>query len=86
MHAHLVTVEITDGEAAVNGLKDLVPTVKALPGFVSGYWVRFDESHGASISVFETEEQARTGAPPIGGGMDGVTVTAVQIGEVVASA
>ena len=86
MHAHVVTVEITDGEAAVKGLEELVPTVKALPGFVAGYWVRLDDSHGSSISVFEPEEQARTAAPPIGGGMAGVTVTGVQVGEVVGSA
>jgi hypothetical protein len=86
MHAHVVSVDIADGEAAVNGLKELVPTVKALPGFVAGYWLRLDDSHGTSISVFETEEQARTAAPPVGGGMDGVTVTGVEFGEVVGSA
>ncbi len=66
--------------------KSSSPTVKAQPGFVAGYWIRLDDSHGSSIAVFETEEQARTAAPPIGGGMGGVTVTGVQFGEVVGSA
>jgi hypothetical protein len=86
MHAHVVTVDITDAEVAVKGLEELVPTVKALPGFVAGYWLRLDDSHGTSMSVFETEEQARAAAPPVGGGMGGVTVTGVQFGEVVGSA
>jgi hypothetical protein len=86
MHAHVVTVDITDGEAAVKGLEELVPTVRAMPGFVAGYWLRLDDTHGTSISVFETEEQARGAGPPVGGGMAGVTITGVQVAEVVGSA
>ena len=86
MHAHVVNVDITDSDAAVKGLEELVPTVKAAPGFVAGYWIRLDEGHGTSVSVFETEEQARAAAPPVGGGMAGVTVTGVQLGEVLGSA
>lgn len=86
MHAHVVTVDITDSDAARKGLDELVPTVKAAPGFVAGYWIQLDEGRGTSISVFETEEQARAVAPPVGGGMGGVTVTGVQVGEVVGSA
>jgi hypothetical protein len=86
MHAHVVTVDITDSDAATKGLEELVPTVKAAPGFVAGYWIRLDDTHGTSVAVFDTEDQARTAAPPVGGGMDGVTVTGVQIGEVLGSA
>ena len=86
MHAHVVNVDITDSDAATKGLEELVPTVKAAPGFVHGYWIRLDDTHGTSVAVFETEEQARAVAPPVGGGMDGVTVTSVQIGEVLGSA
>jgi len=86
MHAHVVNVDITDMDAARKGLEELVSTVKAAPGFVAGYWITFDEGHGSSVSVFETEEQARAIAPPVGGGMEGVTVTGVQVGEVVGSA
>ena len=86
MHAHVVTVDITDSDAATKGLEELVPTVKASPGFVAGYWIRLDDTHGTSVAVFETEEQARAVAPPVGGGMGGVTITGVQIGEVLGSA
>ena len=83
MHAHVVNVDITDLDAALKGLEELVPTVKAAPGFVAAYWIRLDEGHGTSIAVFETEEQARAVAPPVGGEMGGVTVTSVEVGEVV---
>jgi hypothetical protein len=86
MHAHVVNVDITHSDAAMKGLEELVSTVKAAPGFVAGYWIRLDEGHGTSFAVFETEEQARAVAPPVGGGMAGVSVTGVQIGEVVGSA
>ena len=86
MHAQVVTVDFTDAEAAIKSLEELVPNVKASPGFVAGYWVRLDASHGTSIAVFDTEDQARATAPPVGGGMPGVAVTGVQVGEVVGSA
>jgi hypothetical protein len=86
MHAHVVTVDIKDEDASRKTLTDVVASVKAAPGFVHGYWIRLDSGHGTSVSVFETEEQARAVAPPVGGGMDGVTVTGVQFGEVVGSA
>ena len=86
MHAQVVTVDFTDAEAAVKSLEELVPNVKASPGFVAGYWVRLDDSHGTSIAVFETEDQARTTAPPIGAEMDGVRVTGAQVGQVMGSA
>ena len=86
MHAHVVNVDITDADAARKGLEELVPTVKAAPGFVAGYWIQLDDTHGTSVAVFETEEQARAVAPPVGGGMGGVTITNVEIGEVLGSA
>ena len=86
MHAHLITVDIDDPDEAVNGLSELIPTLKASPGFVAGYWVRLAEGQGASLTVFENEEQARATAPPVGTVGGGVTVTAVQFGEVLASA
>ena len=85
MHAVVVTVEITDPDAARQGLAELIPQIKAAPGFVAGYWVRIDGTHGTSVVVFETEEQARAGAPPADGGAPGVTMTGVAVGEVLAS-
>lgn len=86
MHAQVVNVDITDAGEAVKGLEELVPTVKATPGFVAGYWIRLDETHGTSVAVFETEEQARATLPPVGGGMGGVTISSAQVAEVLASA
>jgi hypothetical protein len=86
MHAQVVTVDFTDVEAAVKGLEELVPNMKASPGFVAGYWVRLDDSHGTSIAVFDTEDQARATAPPVGAEMDGVRVTGAQVGQVMGSA
>jgi hypothetical protein len=86
MHAHVVNVDIADSDTARKGLEEVVTTVKAAPGFVAGYWIQLDEAHGTSVAVFETEEQARAVAPPVGGGMEGVTITSVQVGEVVGSA
>jgi hypothetical protein len=86
MHAHLITVDIEDPDEATDGLAELVPTLRASPGFVAGYWVRLAEGQGASLTVFDTEEQARATAPPVGTRGGGVTVTGVQVCEVLASA
>jgi quinol monooxygenase YgiN len=86
MHAVVVNVEITDRDAARQGLTELVPQVKAAPGFVAAYWVRLDDTHGTSVAVFESEAQARAAAPPADGTAPGVTMTSVAVGEVLASA
>jgi hypothetical protein len=86
MHAQVVTVDFTDVEAAMKGLEELVPNVKASPGFVAGYWVRLDDSHGTSIAVFDSEDHARATAPPVGAEMDGVKITSMEVGEVMGSA
>jgi hypothetical protein len=87
MYAVVAMVDITDGEAATTALSEqVVPMVKQAPGFVGGYWVRLDEGHGMSVVVFETEEQARVGAPEAGARSPGVTFTSVTFGEVVGHA
>jgi hypothetical protein len=86
MHAQVITVELTDRDAAVHGVGHIIPFVKAMPGFVAGYWVIVDDKNAISLTVYETEEQARATAPPLGAGEEGVTVTGVQIGEVIGSA
>jgi hypothetical protein len=86
MHAQVVTVDFTDVAAAVKNLEELVPNVKASPGFVAGYWVRIDDSHGTSIAVFDTEDHARATAPPVGAEMDGVKITGMEVGEVMGNA
>jgi hypothetical protein len=86
MHAQVITVDFTDAETAIKSLDELIPNVKASPGFVAGYWVRLDDSHGTSIAVYDTEEHAAATAPPVDGEMDGVKVTGSQIGQVMGSA
>ncbi len=86
MHAVVVNVEINDPDAARKGLEELVPTIKQAPGFVAGYWIHLDDRHGISVVIFETEDQARAGAPPADGSAAGVTMTGVSVGEVLAGA
>ena len=86
MHAQVVTVDFTDAERAIKSLEELIPNVKASPGFVAGYWVRTDDSHGTSIAVYDTAEHAAATAPPVGAEMDGVKVTGSQVGQVMGSA
>ena len=83
MYAVVVTVDITDSEAAQGHLEeDTIPMVKGAPGFAGGDWVLLDEGHGLSVVVFETEEQARAGAPQVGAKRPGVTFTSVKFCEV----
>jgi hypothetical protein len=47
--------------------------------------VAVDDSHGVSIEVFGTEEQARAAATPGGAEAPGVTLGTLQFGEVIGS-
>jgi hypothetical protein len=87
MYAVVTTDDITDRETADQMLREqVIPMVKQAPGFVGGFWVRFDRGRGTSVVVFETEEQARAGAPEVGGVSPGMTFTNVMLGEVAAHA
>jgi hypothetical protein len=64
-----------------------IPILKGAPGFVGAYFVAVDDTHGVSMQVFETEEQAKAAAPPeTGPGMGGVKLDTVQFGEVIGAA
>ena len=60
-----------------------IPRLSAIPGFVSGHWVRLGETEGASMIIFETEEAALAAkerflsSPP-----PAVTPVSVEVGEV----
>ena len=86
MHAVVVDVMIDDGDAAQQVLEQVVAGVKQAPGFVAGYWIRLGDTHGTSIAVFETEEQATATKPPAGSDGPGVRMTRISVGEVLASA
>jgi hypothetical protein len=90
MHARVITVTIAPDQAdaarsALHG--QVVPMVKAEPGFVTGYWSEGSNGKGLAFVVFESEEQARQAAPPAGASpAPGVTVDSTEIFEVVAQA
>jgi hypothetical protein len=90
MHAVLVDVslEAEPNEASLSTLRDqVVPGVKASPGFVAGYWLEPVAGKGHSMVLFETEEQARAAAPPLGAApMPGVTIDNVEFRPVIANA
>ena len=90
MHAVLMTVKIeaTEIERAQKALREeIVPMVSAAPGFVAGYWLEPTDGQGVSLVLFETAEQARQTAPPIGASpTPGVTIAGVEFRAVAASA
>jgi len=87
MHAIVIHANIHDQAEAKRGLdEEVIPMMKGAPGFVGAYFVAVDDTHGVSIEVFESEEQARAAAPPEGATAPGVTLDSLQIGEVIAAA
>ncbi len=86
MHARVIHANIADLAETERGLKEVIPRIKGAPGFLGAYFVAVDHSHGVSIEVFETEEQARAFAPPEGAEAPGVTVGTIQFGAVIGSA
>lgn len=87
MHAIVIHANITDLADAKQGLNDQVlPMMKGAPGFLGAYFVAVDDTHGISVQVFETEDQAHAAAPPDGVEAPGVTMRSIQFGEVLASA
>lgn len=83
-----VTVDAASQDPANTMLVDqVVPMVKASPGFIAGYWLALDGDKGLSIVIFDTEENALKTAPPAGSSPGpGVTVDSLEIREVAASA
>ncbi len=63
MYALVVEVDVDtdrveEALALLHG--QVVPSVKAAPGFVAGYWMGTPESgKGLSVSVYESEQAAR---------------------------
>jgi hypothetical protein len=90
MYAALVSVTIdpTQVNAAESMLREqVVPMVKASPGFVAGYWLQPETGKGFSMVLFDTEDQARAAAPPVGSSPHpAVTIDTVEFQEVAASA
>ena len=90
MHAVITRATIHDLEQARQFLSDQgIPQLRQASGFVKGNWVALDESNGTGMIIFESEEAARAGAemiranPPAG---DAVTISSIEVGEVVGEA
>ncbi len=56
-----INVEGVDPEAGLDGLRNqLVPAIKAMPGFQSGTWLTGNEhGRGLSLTIWDTDERAR---------------------------
>jgi hypothetical protein len=89
MYAALVSLTIDPEhapEAAAVLTNDILPTLRAAPGFVVGYWLDPAGGEGFSMVVFETEEQARQSIRPSSDwAAPGVTVTSVDFRRVAAA-
>ena len=87
MHAVVVTVTISDHEAAESHLREqVVPGVSQAPGFVAGYWTRKDDT-GLGIVVFESEDAAQAMSERVPSMVpDVVTIEDIEVREVVAHA
>jgi heme-degrading monooxygenase HmoA len=94
MHAVLIEVDTSgqpDREAGLKQLREeIVPGVSQAPGFQAGYWLRpVEDAKGASLVVFDTEENAEAASEALSVGSSpapGVTVTRREVREVAASA
>jgi hypothetical protein len=87
MHAVVVTVSLSDIEAARRHLnEEVVPQVSQAPGFVTGYWTRKDDS-GIAMVIFESEDAAEAMSQRVPSlAPDVVTVENVEVREVEAHA
>jgi hypothetical protein len=67
----------------------VLPAVQATPGAVGGYWLRESATKGASLVLFETEDEARAAIAAmdvkVGGEIiPGVVFDSVEVSEVIA--
>jgi hypothetical protein len=93
MHAVLIEVDVAGvdrdrGSAALR--EQIVPATKALPGFQSGTWLTGGpDSKGLSLTLWDTEDNARAMADRFGPGSSptaSASVVRCEVREVAASA
>jgi len=87
VHAVVVTVTISDREAAESHLREqVVPGVSQAPGFVAGYWTRKNDS-GLAMVIFESEDAAKAMSERVPSMVpDVVTLGDIEVREVVVHA
>jgi hypothetical protein len=93
---YAVFTEVNANESHVDAAREFLPQ-RAAPmarerGAKGGYWLSPQGGRGVAIVVFETEDEARTaaamfrvGEPPMPDAPEGVTVTTVEVREVLAA-
>jgi len=67
MIAAIVSLTIDPAQAAAAATvftADVLPRVRAAPGFVAGYWLEPKDGDGMGFMLFETAEQAADALPP----------------------
>ena len=93
MYAVLIEVDVTgvDREGGIQALREqIVPAIRQLPGFKSGTWLTGNEQgRGLSLTVWDTDEHARTMADRFGVGSSpamSASVARCEVREVAATA
>lgn len=93
MHAVVVTVNTPqdpgEQEVARKGLREeVVPRVKAMPGFVKGYWTAPLDGRGMSMTLWGDESAAMAAAAAVRESRrpPGVTLASVETREVIEEA
>jgi len=66
--------------------EELLPRVKAAPGFVSGYWLDPSDGEGLGFMLFEEQQQAQRASAADQWQAPGVKVAGVDIRRVAATA
>lgn len=91
MYAAVIEVDVrgVDREQGLKGLREqIVPAVTGMPGFRAGVWLPGnDEGRGFSLTVWDTEMQARAMADRFGPGSNpaaGAAVARCEVREVAA--
>ena len=92
MNAVLIEVDVSgvDPDKGLRALREqIVPAVRSMPGFLSGTWLTGNENdRGLSLTVWDSEEQAREFADRFGVGASpqaGAAVTRCEVRVVAAT-
>lgn len=93
MNAVLIEVDVAgvDREQGISALREqIVPAIKSLPGFRSGVWLSGGaDGRGLSLTIWESEDDARAMAERFGPGSSPTASAAVlrcEVREVAATA
>jgi hypothetical protein len=87
MYAVVIPATFNDRAAADQELGGLVDQIRAMPGFVAGYWLATSHDKGTALVVFENEPCAQKLVDIVLGMPHGsVTAGIVEVGEVLAHA